>query len=299
LTKKTAKGSTAYGHRRLLSAAGPLAAALLLAAILLTGCEQGRKKVTLRFKYQPGLHLVYDLNQKANHRRLEGDSVVSRGSSEIQMVIEETVRRMVDDSTAEILEFSEWTSTWSKEGDSATSDTNLDSREMILYVKPNGKVIDIEFVSKTPEASIDYLENYYEQGFPVFPAGEHSQGYSWTQTTKVLLEEEPVEASTTYKIESFAREQGYDCVVISYDGNLVIPVKPGPDDSLETRGVNRIQITGMMYFAHKEGITVSNRDRWVIDSHGERMHEGKRKEYRTIYEGDSNLTLKEHKRTTP
>jgi hypothetical protein len=38
-----------------------------------------------------------------------------------------------------------------------------------------------------------------ETGQPVFPTGELAQGYSWTQSTKVILPDGPIEASTTYE----------------------------------------------------------------------------------------------------
>ena len=274
-------------------------AIIAVIAILAAGCGQGTKMITLRFKFTPGEKLVYDLTQKTNSEATEGDSVISKGTHEIKMTIEDVVRRMVDDSTAEVFESSSWKFTTIIKNDSNIVDTNEYNRNMVLYTNPNGKVVDVEFTSEMSESSMEYMKNYIDQAMPVFPSGEHSQGYSWTQTTKVLLDEDPVEASTTYEIKSFAREQGYDCVVISYDGNLVIPVKPNPKDSIQRSGVNRIQITGMMYFAYKEGITVSNRDRWVVKGTRKEVTDGKTKNYKILYEGDSTMLLTERKMVDP
>jgi len=270
-----------------------ITAAALAGAFLFVSCEHGQKMVTLKFKYEPGQKLVYDLTQKSNTKVIEGDSTVKSGTHEISMVITEFVRRMVDDTVAEVRETDEWTYKSISRKDTTMVDTSSESREMVLYVAPNGKVVDMEFGKEMSESSIAYFKQYYEQGFPVFPSGAHSQGYTWTQSTKVLLDDEPVEASTTYEITSFAREQGYDCVVISYDGKLIIPIKPNPTDSTRRSGVNRIDITGVMYFAHKEGLTVSNRDRWVIDGERTEVRDGKTRQYKIVYEGDSNLNLKE------
>lgn len=274
-------------------------AVFAMTALFAAGCGQGTKTITLRFKFTPGEKVVYDLSQKTNSRASEGDSVISKGTHEIQMTIEDIVRRMVDDSTAEVLESTKWKYTTITKNDSNIVDTNEYSREMVLYTNPNGKVVDVEFTSEMSESSMAYMKSYIDQAMPVFPSGEHGQGYSWTQTTRVLLDDEPVEASTTYEIKSFAREQGYDCVVISYDGNLVVPVKPNPKDSIQRSGVNRIQITGMMYFAYKEGITVSNRDRWVVKGTRKEVTDGKAKEYSILYEGDSTMLLTERKTVDP
>lgn len=272
---------------------------LALIAIIAAGCGQGTKMITLRFKYTPGEKLVYQLTQKTNSQATEGDSVITKGTHEINMTIEDVVRRMVDDSTAEVLESSKWKFNTIIKNDSNIVDTNQYKREMVMYTNPNGKVVDVEFTSEMSESSMEYMRSYIDQAMPVFPSGEHGQGYSWTQTTRVLLDDEPVEASTTYEIKSFAREQGYDCVVISYDGNLVIPVKPNPKDSIKRSGVNRIQITGMMYFAYKEGLTVSNRDRWVVKGERTETADGKTKKYSILYEGDSTMLLTERKTVDP
>lgn len=274
-------------------------AVLIVAALIAAGCGQGTKMITLRFKYTPGEKLVYDLTQKTNSQAAEGDSVISRGTHEIKMTIEDIVRRLVDDSTAEVLESSRWKFSTIVKNDSNIVDTNEYKREMVMYTNPNGKVVDVEFTSEMSQSSMEYMRSYIDQAMPVFPSGEHGQGYSWTQTTRVLLDDEPVEASTTYEIKSFAREQGYDCVVISYDGNLVIPVKPNPKDSIQRSGVNRIQITGMMYFAYKEGLTVSNRDRWVVKGERTEVAGGKTKHYSILYEGDSTMLLTDRKTVDP
>jgi hypothetical protein len=124
----------------------------------------------------------------------------------------------------------------------------------------------MEFIGEMPEASIEYLKEYYKQYAPVFPAVDVSPGYTWTQTYKVMLEEEPVEASTTYEIKSFVREKGYDCAVIAFDGNIIIPVMVEDKDGIKSkRGVDRINVDGVMYFGYKYGILVSSRDNFTID----------------------------------
>jgi len=287
---------------------GRIAIVLLAALLSAAGCEKGGKTVSLRFKYEPGMELVYDLTQNNNTQLKIGDSLISRGSSRLTMTLTDSVRRMVDDTTAEMLEKSEYVNRrteYQVAADSTVNDSVSFSREMVLFVNPNGKVVNIEAAANISESLLDYWRHYAEQGFPVFPAGEHAQGYSWTQSTKVILDENPVEASTTYTLKSFAREQGYDCVVISYEGTMIIPVYASSEDSTLLGGANRIEITGVMYFAYKEGITIVNRDRWTVDGFRKRLVApttagGKKdtnrlveKEFRFLWEGDGNFVLRE------
>jgi len=90
-------------------------------------------------------------------------------------------------------------------------------------------------------------------------------GRSWTQNTLVALPNETLEASTTYKLSSFAREAGYDCVLIEYAGNLIIPFGPSPDDSTQRSGIDHISTEGVMYFAYKEGLVVLQRERYILN----------------------------------
>ncbi len=52
------------------------AALTVLVCIVLMGCVQGDKKVTLRLKYQPGMKLVYDQTTKSSWQVTAGDSLI-------------------------------------------------------------------------------------------------------------------------------------------------------------------------------------------------------------------------------
>ncbi len=100
---------------------------------------------------------------------------------------------------------------------------------------------------------------------PVFPTGEISVGFNWTQSAKVMMPSQTMEASTTYEVKSLVREMGYDCAVIEFTGNLIIPIEPDPADSIQVSGVDKIETTGKLYFAYKDGLVVLQRERWVVD----------------------------------
>jgi len=246
-----------------------ITAFLIVGCILfaLLSCDQGEKRVSLQFKFTPDTRLFYKEISKGTAKVTENDSVTSDRYAELEWTLEWYVRRLLEDTTAEIVE----TRTYryvAQERDSTKSDTSAHTDRMTMYMKPNGKVVDLE-PAKTRRGSLSYMKNYLEQGQPVFPQGELAQGYSWTQSTKVILPDGPIEASTTYEIKSFARERGYDCVVIAYDGNMAIPLEPMEEKGYQLiSGIDRITSSGHLYFAYKEGMIVVQMERWLLD--GER-----------------------------
>ena len=180
------------------------------------------------------------------------------------------MRRVLEDSTTESLVNRKWQQSYvdllKNSVDTVTKQLMVEE-PMLDYSKPNGRLVDIEYASDTVEGDLSYIEEYMKQGWPVFPDGEVGQGHSWTQTTTVLLPEGPVEASTTFSVKSFARERGYDCVVIEYDGVCIVPLhqRTGKEHKLLS-GVDRITSKGHMYFAYKEGFLVSLKERWMLES---------------------------------
>lgn len=256
-----------------LTAALLILAALLTATINLTGCDQAGKKVTIRYKFQPNMKMSYQQVTRGvvMVRDLNRDKLTHNESAENTMNIEYFVRRVLDDSTAEIIDSKTYKSTSRDQLDTTGADTATTSTketpQIVKYMKPNGRLVDMEYVSDTAKGSLDYSKEYYKQGFPVFPDGPVGQGYSWTQSTTVVLPDGPMEASTTYTIKSFARERGYDCVIIEYDGVSIIPL-PGYDkgDYTLIAGVDKMTSKGHMYFAYKEGIVVMLKERWLLDS---------------------------------
>jgi hypothetical protein len=272
------------------------AAALLLPVAAFVGCHQTGKTISLRFKYEPGMQYSYQLTKKSSSSMMEADSAIFREVRNATKLIYDLVSGMADDSTAEIVETSEARYNLIVRNDSTVVDTNTYHSEVVLHLRPNGKVVNFEFPGNRTDNSLEYYKDLYQQGYPVFPSGELSRGHSWTQTTTVMLDDGPSEASTTYELRSFVRERGYDCVVIAYDGSLVIPVESTVTDSFTVSGVNHTEFTGVMYFAYKEGMVVSTRNHWTVEGHRRESASGNRvRKYRLIQEGDDNLVLLERK----
>jgi len=259
--------------------------------LTLNFCSPGNKKITLRFKYNPGLHLTYKQISKRTVKILKGDSIIKKDSHSYTMKIQQEVQRFLDDSTAEVLEQDSWQTIEPNKKDSSLIDTVQNIRKLILQVLPNGKVINFKFVNDDDITLANYIKNYYEQGLPVFPVGEKLPGYSWTQSTRIMLPGKNLEASTTYTIKSLVREAGYDCAVIEYQGNMLIPIEPAPNDSTRRSGIDRIKTNGLLYFAYKEGIVISQQEHWVIDGDRNKTLNGKTEHYKLAMNYDIDYTL--------
>lgn len=246
---------------------------VLVSLLFLVTCDQTGKRVSIRFKFQPGLTLTYEQVTSGLiqvHDRTSG-KLFKDEFAKTTMDIEYYVRQILEDSTAEIVESKKWRSRSDSRLDSNRSDSVIErmkqSPQIIKYLKPSGKLVDAEYVSDTARRNLEYLKEYYKQGFPEFPAGDIGQGHSWSQTTTVVLPDGPVEASTTYTVKSFARERGYDCVVIEYEGISIIPLSAYSSEKEDlVAGVDNIVSKGHLYFAYKEGVMVLARERWVLDS---------------------------------
>jgi hypothetical protein len=245
-----------------------------LAIIALTGCEQRPTEVRILLKHKPGATQKYQQVAKGSARSYMNDSLV--GNTYVEATTDITYHtRSVDpqDSTAEIAVTLTSRDTKKKLDDTSEADSTVAEHtrtvEYVQYIKPNGKLVDMDFESEHPSSHPDYLKQYYKQAFPVFPDQKVSVGYSWTQSTRVDLPEGPVDASTTYTVKSFVRERGYNCVAISYQGQCVLPLEPMPPDKKTgkqmIRGVDRINTDGMAYIAYEEGFIVTEWEQWRLE----------------------------------
>lgn len=234
-------------------------------AIAWLACSEGERQVSLRFSFKPGTTLTYQQISRRNYSVIEKDSVLAERKMLDTLKIDLELVRLIDDTTHEIMERSSFNRTVRSEEDSTKTEVVPMSSETLFHILANGKVQSFEIVDDDMNRSDGYVKNFYEQGTPVFPAGEKPVGYSWTQSTKVVLADETVEASTTYTIKALVRQHGHDCAVIEYVGNMVLPVTPSSDDSMQRRGVDHVKIKGLMYFAHKEGRVVEQTENWTID----------------------------------
>lgn len=270
------------------------AATLLIfsAAVLVVSCGSSEKRISLQFKYQEGSKLTYAQVTKRHRLVTVADSVIKDVSHTLNMIVVQEVRSVEGDSIAILYEKDSWEYEKVDKDDSSKIDTVRNSRELLITILRNGKILDVRSATGEEVPYLSYIKNYYEQGLPVFPSGEVSPGYSWTQTTKVILPDDVMEASSTYRLKSIVREAGYDCAVIEYEGNLIIPMEPSADDSTQASGIDHVTTTGLIYFAYREGIVVLQRERWIVRGDHQAIRDGEMKSYKIATETDVEFLLK-------
>ena len=249
---------------------------LAIAALLsLAVCQRRAQEVTLILNHEPGILTAHLQVSRGSVRVTRNDSLISNQYVESQTRIDNLVLSVnPTDSVARVQVT--LTSGGMNQNVNDTAITPADTAEdwktvvqYIEYIRPNGQLTDIDFNSDRKSSRPEYVKQYYEQAFPVFPAQPVEVGYTWTQTTKVTLAEGPVDASTKYTVKSLVRERGYDCAVVEYKGLCVIPLEPTkPEDTLVCsrllEGVDRINADGVMYFAYREGFIVHEREKWCL-----------------------------------
>ncbi|MBD3401788.1 hypothetical protein GF420_02750 [candidate division GN15 bacterium] len=265
-----------------------LAVSLTIAWV--SGCSQQKKSVLLRLKYEPGQTRVFEIDRKHHWMYLENDTVTREGTYEIDITAEETTRRILEEGTAEVVQTTTRHIYEPNEEDSSLIDTVTTTRSITLYLRPDGRLVDLEF-GNIESMDTAYIRQFYEQASTVFPQTPVEQGKTWSHSTHVMLNGENVEAVTTYELKSFARERGYDCAVISYEGELLLPISAKPADTTKRGGLDEIDVSGMMYFAYTEGVSVSVRERWLINSERTMLKDGEWTTARTKIEVDAEQQL--------
>ena len=251
---------------------GILALAVLLT---LTVCQRRTDTVTLRLLQEPGVLTTHLQLSRGSVRVTRNDSLISNQYGEAQTRIEYLVLSVDPSDSVARVAVTLTAAEMNQENDDTASQAADSTEPMkhvveyVEYLRPNGQLIDIDFESERKSARPEYIKQYYEQAFPVFPSQPVTVGYTWTQTTKVKLAEGPVDASTKYTVKSLVREQGYNCAVVEYNGLCVIPLEPTPPDDTVScarliNGVDRINADGVMYFAYEEGFVVHEREHWRL-----------------------------------
>jgi len=243
----------------------------LLVALAAWGCNSGEKQVLIRYKLEPGLELSYRLSLEGPTKEYVNDSLRESWQVNATEDYTTTVRRVLEDGTAESRFTGKWRSTRRRLDDPALADSVITREspapEILIYSKPNGKMVDLELISDTSQAEEAYLRHHFEQSYPIFPDNPVGPGYSWTQSNKVILPDGPTNATATYTIKGYDRVDGYDCVVIEYDNLAIIPLMAHRSMSGDLiSGVHRIRSVGRLDFAYKEGLEVRYKERWTLDA---------------------------------
>ncbi|MFZ1685729.1 MAG: hypothetical protein WAU88_16575 [Candidatus Zixiibacteriota bacterium] len=266
---------------------------LLVAVALVTGsCSQSDKPQVLRFKYTAGRVMEYSQTNSSRIKVMETDSLVKDSRESVAAEVTQTVARVLGDGTAQIDEIARWSSLSPSKTDSTSLDTTRQSRESSVYTAPNGKIVDLVFKTQVDSASAAYLRNFYDQNSVVFPDTAVGVGGSWTQRVSVMIDSTQMEASTTYHVVRSVVDAGYDCLSVSYEGNLILPVLPMASDTTHRKGIDRISMSGTFTFAPREGIVVSVREKWSINGDREKTISDKVVKSKVTVDTDVAINLK-------
>lgn len=260
---------------------------------LAVGCGTSTPTYQLRFKFTPGSTLSYQQVSQGSVISREGDSVVSDRINTVTSNITFTVRRVVDDTTWEIQQKMSSSYHSLNRVDSVVTDSTESSPDMIVYVAPSGRMVDLEYASNSPGGeNIAYMKEYFRQGTPVFPDRPVPIGYTWTQKYDVTVDSSLVQVATDYVIKGLEKRQGYECIAIGYSGRLVIPFQARASDTLGRHGTDRLTNEGVMYHAVKEGITINQTERWVLTGDREKLRKGAEVKYTVSADYEVSYDLK-------
>ena len=225
---------------------------LLFAAfilIVLSGCGEQKKEVRLVFKFPADkiYHFTYD-NKTTVIIYENGAQTISNERSDRISYSQETTET-IDSATSRLL----FSYTQTNEDENSQNRWNTE-----CIMASDGKIVEFFPDSNVSEESFEYYRRLFEQTSPIFPSELVPEGYSWSNRYKVLLDEGMTDAATTYKIRAFVREAGYDCAVIEYNGNMLIPLGTDPigDGSVTVSGVDRVEVEGVTYFSYTKGILI-------------------------------------------
>lgn len=262
-------------------------------AILALGCSRSSPTYLLKFKFSPGSVLDYEQIVTGTVVSREKDSVTADRLNTVTTKIEFAVRRIVDDTTFEVVQRTSSQRHTVNRIDSSAVDTTEVSPDITMYIAPNGRILDMEIGDAKEAEYATYWKEYFRQGTPVFPAQAVPVGHAWTQTFTVTVDGKPVSVSSTYTVSGLEKRHGHDCVAIAYSGKMVVPFEAAPSDTTRRRGVDRISGDGVMYFAHKDGITVAQTEKWVLDGDRVKLRDGKDVAYTVRAEYNLTMDLKE------
>jgi hypothetical protein len=242
---------------------------ILLAAVLFISlsCGNSQKEIRLVFQYKVGAVNVYEKTIKSLFKHYENGQLVQNSDNLRESRTREEILDLTADGDAHLR------LTETMKADSSDSLCSTSSLEYIS--KTNGAV---EKILQTDSLNPDVLEfytNYCEQSMPVFPDTLITEGFSWKQTINLLIADSgKTTAETVYRVHSLVRENGRDCAVIEYSGNLIIPFRKIDSDSSLTIVLEHIKSNGVLYFDYRDGLIVSQRETMEFNSEGTKIKNG-------------------------
>jgi hypothetical protein len=242
---------------------------IIIPAILmiLMSCGDGQKEIRLTFHYKTGAVYDYEKTVKDSFKYYENGKLIQDNDKTRESRIKEEILGLVGDTDARI-----------RLTETMTADINdsNDSQGILEYISDaNGRIKEILKTDSLNPEVLEFFKNYCEQSMPVFPDTIITEGYSWKQSVNLMIADSGnTTAETIYKVRSFVRENGYDCAVIEYNGRLIIPFRKIGSDSSLTIILEHIKSDGVLYFAYRDGIIISQKEMLEFNSEGTKIKNG-------------------------
>lgn len=250
--------------------------------MMLSGCGTDKKEIRLDYKFDTGkkYHFVY--NSQTSTTAYENDKLVYSGDSTFRVSYVQEAIEIMDDTCARL----HFTYTDESQGKSAETW----STEYVMST--NGEITDLATGEDVTEESVEYYKRLLEQAAPMYPDEPVTEGFTWNHTVRILLDEGATDAKTTYKVKSFVREAGYDCAIIEYKGNMIIPLEA---DCITEDGVavghDKIEVEGAAYFAYTEGIVIKEEENSKLVREGAVTIDGRTTDFKIEEERSYTCTL--------
>lgn len=226
----------------------------------------------------------------------QGDSVVYSTMRTLDFDISQRVLRVLPDSTAAVEEKSSMMLTAANSKDSTLRDTVRENRTFVLYEAPNGKIVDFESQTPMDSTYLAHFRSWYEQACPIFPDSAVGVGSTWEIRNAVTVDSQVMQTSTSFKVRGFERFKGYDCIVVDFDGTIVLPIAVMKSDSLVRGGRDEIHVVGTFWFAYNEGLFVEQTQKETVQGRRDMRKDGKDFTRHYRIEGDVRMWLTERKR---
>ena len=258
-------------------------------------CAGRDRTVRLQFRFQPDTRAVYRTIVKGNVQVYENERLVTDRREQVGVSTVRIVRRLRTDSLADVEEIQTYRCRLFDRLDSSVVDTFVQGERLRLVIAPSGRVMEYEILGEPAVGTAEELQAFYEQAAVEFPAGDLRVGESWTQRVRLEVDGRTVNAATTFTVLSFTRERGRDCVTISYTGDVALPLRSMPEDSVQRQGRQRLTVRGVLYFAYRDGLLLSQREHRTITGEGRRWLRGRLDEvvpFRFTAEYDITVNLK-------
>ncbi len=261
---------------------------------LILGCARETREVRLVYKFKPGQKKIYSNQIKSDSRIYEGKNLVSSSNLTYRSQLTEEVLSATDSSTARIrlIDVSRQPNLYKK--DTADADTVTHKWTLEYLMDANGKVLEIFPQNPHGNEWLEYYKNYYEQALPVLPDIPVTAGYSWSQTVKLIVKDEgSTQVETIYRLKALAREAGYDCAIIEYQGSLVLPYRKTTPNGTEIERLDKARTKGTIYFAYKEGAIVRQDEIYEVESAGNKLTGEATIPFRSLSKRSSSMILTE------